>query len=709
MPGLMGKKTIILINNMRRHLFMLFCLLMVSSVSWADDCAKLGFKGKVKEVSYSSLRGSNVPSTFGFDENGELDYIGIVCQGIFHTYWLDPKANGYTGSDSYGQEVTVTMGKNGISKIVYPDAPYDWYTVLYTYDKNGHVSKVKVTKSWEEIKQDYNVGSASINTNGAEHWLQKIAEATASGNMAAVIKYKKKYEDAVKGASVSVKQGGFTTKKIKKSESYEITYSYNQFDEVGNWILRTSRRDGGEPSTERAQWTYDEDFLAQFLWDKHIAPTMYVASIESFYNSTKSEKYEELAQKEWNSRIFDVIESKYNNSLDKYFDVLRKPIALEDSRLKAHNYIGEQMYQSCVLLERDYKKVIQLADMHQDSIPVFLEDYRKKILERAETLRQDSISYLTNLADTCLVQKSYAECSKAARTLLGIEPSSQKAVEYAAESEYQLLQERVAAGKAVEEDYVSYLDLNPGSKYTRDVQNARALYACSLFGKTTDDKEFMRVRALPMDYNIYKIVSKKSDRQSYLNERGKFFHAGISGFGSLDEGFCGYGGGVSMRFGWLLAWVNGFADVQYEHLDNMTSKSKLNGCILKGDRLNVPFGLRLNVVRNPGFATFVSVGAQYSMPLGAKVAGTLGEESYKISDKNIFNKNNIIPRVGFGIATTHFELELYGLYETGKGVVNRSYVEGNTEYMNILDPVVVDKQFKSKIHGGLTFRLLFGK
>lgn len=74
-----------------------------------------------------------------------------------------------------------------------------------------------------------------------------------------------------------------------------------------------------------------------------------------------------------------------------------------------------------------------------------------------------------------------------------------------------------------------------------------------------------------------------------------------------------------------------------------------------------------------------------------------------------FNKHSIAPRVGLGIAGKHVELELHGLYEIGNGVVNRTYVEENADYMNVLDPAVVNKQFKSKIHGGLTLRVLFGK
>lgn len=696
MPGLMGKKIIILINNMRRHLFMLFCLLMVSSVSWADDCAKLGFKGKVKEVRYYVDSDSEVFKEPRQVANTKfpLWQLALPVGGYYHFFNIQSTSTGYTTHDG---SCTLTLGKYGIAKAVYKSGKYT-YTNLYTYDQNGNLTKINITMSWEEEITLIIPGSDKKSNN----LRNKAFDAMDRGDWAA---YWRISEQADRAAQPSYK-----TKKEKKSENYEVLYTYEKFDEVGNWTTRTYRSSRRNASTrEYARWVYDEDFLAEFLWNKNVVPTMDVDSIENFYSKTESKKYKELAKKEWNSRIFEALRKKSNASLDQYAALLFKPIASEDSRSRARNYIGEQVCQNDAMAERDYAKVMQLAEMKKDYVTLIPEIYRNKILERAEQLRKDSVATLMDGAKASLEQKLYADCSNAARMVLSIDPENQEAAEYAAESEYRMLQGKVEAKDVAENDFALYLESNPTSKYTQNVQNARALIASSQLSWLSNSAELERVRTLPMDERTSKIVQRRVKHQHFVNHRGKFFHAGVTGFGSIDKGFYGYGGGVSMRFGWLLAWLNGFADVEVEHLDNRTKKAKLDGCVMKGNRLNVPFGLRLNVVRDSDFATFVSVGAQYSMPLGAKISGTLGEDAYKISDKNIFNKNNIIPRVGFGIATTHFELELYGLYETGKGVVNRSYVEGNTEYMNILDPVVVDKQFKSKIHGGLTFRLLFGK
>ena len=292
-------------------------MLMGSTMASAYNCNLLGYKG---EVSYTDFyRGSDGAFRTIFAPSGELqqlyldspeDYIVLTNLSIVN--------GGFVGTwNKYGIKVTVYTSGGKITKATY-SLDGKACTLTYTYNREGFLANVRLSKSWTQRNTVRNAGSARVNTNGYEKYMKQAQAALKKGNTAAYKKYLNLAQKAANSANVSVRQSTTSTTSTQKSSNNSKSYTDYETDRFGNWISRRAGR-----YTETQNIYYTNEWIDKVKWEKEVQPSANLDQIERFFTSEAlSETYKKKAAEEWNRLFMNKYETKAlkSDELTEYAD-----------------------------------------------------------------------------------------------------------------------------------------------------------------------------------------------------------------------------------------------------------------------------------------------------------------------------------------------------------------------------------------------------
>ncbi|MCR5140767.1 MAG: hypothetical protein K6B45_11485 [Bacteroidaceae bacterium] len=735
------------------------CLLFFSSIVGTSALAQttemqkwFGFKGKVEKAqiysdnemrcsySFDSLDGILVNPYIEFDETERK---------LFNENYVSLNKGGFNGvSDKYGP-FTVSLKNNLISKVVFKnvDENSGTYTRTFTYDKDGHLTKLNelyiyytvegveyganisgMDQYTRETNQALNEYSQNVN-NSLEEYQRDLAR-NPLNYMDAANRASNQINNSASNAAnrITNAAGGVgvnayaNTKKKKHTVVLDVYYSNYVFDEFGNWTSRTSTSKNGTFS-ELQIIEYESDFWSNYFWEK-LQKEGDLWKIEAFFNHPKcSKKCKKLASSYWNERILDEIKINYNCSLDSLVRVSSSSIIEPNVKEDALNIVREAIFKEKVLTLRDFSAVPQMKDFSYDinrkgiSVPLFNDEYKKKITAHSENLRADSIAKLTDAATAQFKANDFSSALKTSENLLNIDENNDYAKNMAQEACFELISAKENDNTIKEEDYENFINSYSYSPHLKELQNRRALYASSFFNKSTTNEELERVVSLPTDEMTRKEVNKRYKKWKYRINRGKFFHLGLGGEYAVGLANSVAGGELTMRLGYTINFVNVTAGLKYNYLtstpQSFAAPSEAGKGYFERQYLSAPVMLRFNVKRDYSDATYIAAGAEFNF---ANFSSKLRDIN-DIKDDNFANKNMVIsPRFAFGGRLFGIELELFATYDKDN-LFNVEYIENYTlengqSIQTACEKDSYEKQIKSnnfldKVRGGLSLRLWF--
>ncbi len=723
----------------------LFLFLLISSLnSFADDMTRLGFKGQLNK---SSISGSySGTESYTFDDFGNISKFYTDRYGAsITTTSLNSTSTGFSGTcetEGIDGKVTITIGKNGITKIY---VKYDTgsLTVNNSYDSNGRLIKKTYNETWyteEELTFETNIEEE------AEKLFQRQQTAVEDlynpRNILNPERAAQKYIDATErnaNAYVSNARAGFRKKKVKHTKNETYIFSNYVDDEFGNWTERTVKKQGDNASNKELNTIqYTNEFLSEYYWNK-LKDSGDLRAIERFaLLPTTTSKYKTLAVDFWNSKILDEIETVYHNNCDSLCKVAFGPITNKDISNKALDIARKDIFDNQVMLERDYTKVPLFKGRKMSGHDIFDDAYKAKIDERSLQLRNDSIAFLIKKAESEIANNNNLEASKTSRIILRIDNQNTHAKELAATSEFNLLVEKENSGSTTDKDYEYYRKANIGSQYDAAVADKHIMYAMSRKKEFKDSKRMCEysdyldnLSNLPMTEDVLSKYKKSQKRAYFSCMHGSFVNVGFGAFAGYSLGNeIHYGGEVGARFGYLCNILNVYIGAKYSYsagFNSMDSKNKHNDDYTKdgylsAHRITIPAILRINVKPNYFSAIYLGIGAEYSIPLNSKYTYynvsqnsnwlTIAEDvsfskTNSDSDKNMLRKSYIAPRFGIGITAQYLELELYGIYDKKGTLYDKEYLD-KLGVETLIHSKQYEKQTeKAKLRFGLAARIMF--
>lgn len=638
---------------MKKLILSLLLLMTCSAMASAHDCNQLGFKGEVNSVNIINHAYIGIPKTL-FTPSGDLQQL---CLDVPYYDYIElteiSKVNGGFVGSWNGIKVTVYTSGDKISKATYT-LDGKSCTLTYTYNKEGFLAKVELTRKWTETETVLNAGSARVNTNGFEKYLKKAGDAMAKGDIANYYKYKKLAEKAAKSARVNVQQNSYSTRTVPRHDSNSRTYTDYETDKFGNWI---SRKTGiNNDFDEKQTIHYTNEWLDKNIWEKEVLPSANLDRIERFVNSEAlSQTYKAKATEEWN-RLFM---SKYEQESwgpEKLIEFADKSIMTQENRDTVLPPVREIVYSQYIVPQRDYAVLESMLSKYKKST-VLNQDLNSKLTDAIAKLRTDSVNTLVKQGNALLDEKSYAEALKRARGAVYINPNSQEAITLSEESNYQLVLEKENAKTITDADYATFLDYNPNSKYVQDIKNRRTSFAYSTFNKETSIEEMERVMAFGAEDAVAAPVAKKLKKAKFREEHGGPWSFALSGgmnFKSKLKNIMPFNAGVGVRFGYVDWVLNGYLGAEFQQLEKeYRTEDGSKASLVKAQRVTIPLLLKINPFKMFGTRVlYLSAGGNLNMLIGAKHLDK--------TDKSIAYKTTITPRfaVGFNI-TPYIEAEMY--------------------------------------------------
>ncbi len=717
---------------MKKLLFTLLALVMVMPLcAQVSEMKAFGFKGQVLNAKITSEGRSYGSYSFGadgymsnkiylWDGSDEKEYELIIT---------DRTKKGFSGESNYGK-VNATVTNNRITKLVITGERNNnksTYTCTYSYDGKGNLTKVNEVYVYY-VEEGVEYGS---NVYGVDNYYNEI-EAAANqyindltsnpfNAIGAANRASKRIGRAASGVGVS---SYARVKKTKKTEKAEYRYSNYVFDEIGNWVSRTIQKDS-KIFTQYQTIKYEPNYYSQYLWSR-LEKEGNLNKIEEFYNDSETtEEYKNLASKYWNERILDEVTEKYGNDLDKLCLIASKAITSENVKEQALEIVRADIYNNVVLKEQDYAKVLQMRDLKRYEVGVFDIRYQKMISAYGNKLKTDSIIGLSNKAKQEFDGKDYQKAVATSKMILVIDPTNAKAADISQEASYQIVKLKEADKSVKELDYELFVENYPNSPHITEMQNNRALYASSLFNKSTSNEEINRVDGLPVDAKTSKTVEKRCKKWEFRINRGRFFHVGIGGDFALGGVNTVASGELLMRFGYTANVVNFVTGLKYNYLSGnraLFSKDEdVSG--FEKQYFSVPVMLRFHTSRDYNACSYIGVGTDINISsLSSKLTGCETDKygyitKVEIQDDEFANKKlSFTPTVAFGVRLFCLELELFANYDLENpfdvNYIKDYKLENGKSITSICNFNDYKKQiendgFGAKFRGGLAVRIWF--
>ncbi len=708
-----------------KKFYIVFCMILLTSVVSAQstDRSIFGFKGEVDGAEIKAGNSSYGSYVFGDDGNLTKLFLWDGTENRSYDVSIDKRTKSSLTGQSYYGKFTATVSKNHITKVVINGEKNGYastYTVKYTYDKNGNLTKVnEVFVYYVEESIEYGGGVYGVDRYQAE--VQRIQREYQKKLMSGVAPAKalQWYENAMRKAQQGVGVNAYArTKKTKKTVKADYVYSDYEFDDFGNWVTRILEKDNNYV-TQTQNIQYDPEFWSQFYWNR-LQQEGNLNKIEAFYrHPITTETYKKLAAQYWNEHILDEVAQKYDNNLDTLCCVAGKTIVTNVVKEQALGIVRESMFNDVVMAENDYSRVAEMKNLQRQNVTVFNDVYKKKIEARSEQLKADSIAALTNQAQKEFDNAKYQKALAIGKNILKIDPNNKTATDLCEESCYRIISAKELDKSIQESDYVSFINDYPNSSRLQEMQNKRALFASSLFNAETPDKELERVLALSTDAPTHKIVNKRYKKWIFRRNRGKFFYAGPAIEGSYGTANALVAAELTTRYGYIANLINATVGLKYNmsfcspHLLTSTATEETGNGFFSRSYLSVPVVLRINYTRDYKTSSYIGIGTELNCyTISSSVTGATS-----IKDRNFANNNlTLSPRIEWGTQALGLELELFATYDLDN-LYNVEYIKNyklddGRSITTILDEKAYEKQVNSdqfidKLRGGIAIRLLF--
>ena len=711
---------------MKKFFFLVLLPLLCSLVVNASDWSKFGIKGEC-------IKASSQFETLNFDNNGNLTGFILVITGsrIESTGAIQTVKNGFTGKCKIYENNTtetgsyqITIGPNGITKLSVKYDDGSTLTSTYSYNSNGLlVKRIDDAMWWEE-------DSYSLETDAAarERKAQAVIDAAykaaarkpldIAGNARRLEAAERKAAAILAGTDVKVK-----TKKTKKTAKETVVFDSYKSDEFNNWTYRQFKDDDGNHNENR-EIKYTDDFLCRIQWEK-LKQSGNLKAIEMFaMNNRTTEKYKKIASEFWNSNILPKIARQDNNNPDSLCYAAFSPVANKETSDKALNMARRDIYDNQVMQERDFNKVKAISTLKVRDQEIFDLDYKNRIDERAEQLRNDSISFLLKQSENALSSGQLSLASQEAKKLLVIDELNYQAKEIASKADFMMIENKEKAGSVTDIDYINFCDYHKDSPRAKTVADKYAQYAINKKSQYKKDGNYdsypsylngVLAKDLPMSQNARADLSKNSEKSRIELASGRpiGFGVGFAFAGSTGNDFR-FEIGPMLRLGRLSSPINAQVSLAYGYSSGNSNGEK--GPNLTSSRFLIPVMLRWNFVRKLKemdkldeyiMTCYLAAGAQLSIPLGGKLNYSSEQDDYVKLEKDFLSKTYISPKIAIGVhGLKYFELELFGIYHT-----NSLYNKDNLFSIGadeLLGQKLFDKNTKKpQIQIGGAFRIVF--
>jgi len=699
---------------MKRTLIIAVLLSATLTSADAQDWSKWGLKGNVQKAEIETSNLDRNDGTLKFTTEG------TVQQLLVETPWITVMSdefsttkNGYSSSQHFNLNITIKQGRIATSDIVETIRGITHhYTTAYTYGTNGFLEKMTGTHSWTTTRTEYVEQTASMNRNvaRAKELQEQIKQARTDAERQRLTA---EYQRVVSGAGVNTSGGNTREVKENHSESFSRTYYNYKTDDLGNWTSRSFRTEASTTTYVQKQTiTYEPEFLSDYRWVQ--LPKTDLAKVEKFAQDKNiTATYRKKASDYWNNNILNELNAKSAEDMDKYCAAAYSSIASKETKEKALDYVQSTIYNSRVVPERDYAKVKQMASMRWDGYLIFNTDYFKRIEDKSLQLYNDSLAGLKQQAQTAYDANDFAEVRVLTDRIKAIDSNNEFAKTLRAEVDYRFLQSKENANIVNQQDYMDFLQANPGSAYDGEVKDKYANLAIKNakgYRASSEVAEWVKQNR----YSYYDKAKRKVDREYFKAFRGKFVHFGFSGDFNMGGANFGFGGGVHARFGYNLSWINLEVGAKYTYLNSTKGETgrddDLQGGYFMRQYLSVPVDLHINLTHDDEYAWYLGVGAELAV---SNLSANFKEKkptTQSKKDKKIGNQDMLIsPKLSVGYTKNTLEVELYGLYDMDSQF-NVDYVTpvyGTISDPKIFEQQVSDQKLFDKLRLGLSFKFLF--
>ena len=725
----------------KKNLFsILFFLLANLAFGQSNDVNRFGYKGKILSATVSNYTKWN---SFSFDKNGTIgsvftDYSEI--KGGYTATITKRTKNGFTGTSTFGN-FTLTLSGNHISSISFKD---DDKTLsrTFTYDKAGNLIKINETyiyyttdnieyganltgvdNYYNEINKAANDYYNEINKAANDYYndlMRNPYNYNSSANKARnrINRNANRAANRINKAARNVGVNSYSrVKKTKHTEKASATFSNYVYDEFGNWISRKYVDNSNYSNTQLQDIQYEPDFWSKEMWER-VKATGNLRLIEDFaLNSLCTATYKKIASDYWNDNILSEVSRKDNNHPDSLIHVASSKIINAVNKETALNLAQKSIFENEVMPIRDYVKVEQTKYINRFGIDVFNQDYREIIDARSNQLKADSIQFLTSQSQHFFDSKDYEKALSSSTIINAIDPTNTFALNMMQEAAYQNILVKELNNSTKEEDYETYLNAYDYSPHIKDIEDRRALYASSLFGKETANEELERVIKLPAhETNTIKTVKKRYKKWMFKNNRGKFLYVGIEGETSFGKVNSLLGVGVTFSLGYTCNVLNFVTGFKYNRLMNTShifeSPKEPGQAFFERQYFTVPVMLRFNILNGYRGNTYLSAGVELN---AVNLTSKLNDVEDIKDDKFAHRGLSISPRVAFGGRIGPLELELFATYDVDNPFdvdYIKSYRVNDQPIESLCDPKAYDKQvnadgFMDKVRAGLALRFVF--
>lgn len=673
--------TIISHSLLRNFLISFFCHLLVLPVfSQKTDAELLGFKGKVSQV----LSDNDVVYAFNNEGRATTFYYRYGLRYI-NAYIANRGTNTFEGKADW----------DGFLE----DSDFDgtildnWYTLTFA---NGRPNKLKV-KCKIELEEGFSNEIFFMHS-------EQIYQYNEDGEEIAI---------SFDSKLVSESNSNLNAKWDKTKFEFK-NYTY---DEHGNWVSRDIYLDGYYHANEKRTIVYRADYLSEIKYQKALAEEDY-ETMKSLAegDETVSPLVRQMATEVWNGHIAAEIDGKYKYQWDKLHEIMVASSINEANRVKIEKILRQHVWDTQVVGERDYKKLADLESATFNGWAVFDQEYRQKIRQRSQQLRNDSVAGLYQKACDTYNKSDYGQTITVLNHLLNIAPENKPAAELLQGANFQMLQNNIQSGSVNELMFTDFLNEFPQSRYQTQVEDMRVEYLLAQlpYNRTYENIEY--VKGLPVNNkSLIRKVKRITSRQEFILNRGRCVQFGFGGNVEAGEGpLAGYGE-IGLRIGYIANVVNLYVGARFGQMshfkpafDKRDSYGEYYDGYVKLLRATVPMQLRINFAKNYERAWYLGVGADVNFNINPKIVDKTLQSTIEgnlpgFNKEKMVNRISYSPRASLGVGKKHFNFEIYGLYDLTETFDN-DYIEQNG-INNYMHPKMFFEQRKNQWRLGAALRI----
>ncbi len=667
---------------MKLATFLAMCFLFLTQNLNAQQSERelLGFKGGVSQVLMDDGR-----VLYEFDNDGQIKTFSL---NYGFRYF---KADITTRSDN------AFAGEAGYDN-VFDEIDAEWEGTYYKmYFANGRISRISTQMKFD---MEYYFDTYTLNFSSEQTFIYNN-----KGEVTKVVSNQKMKCDELDELNTNV-------------EKVEYCYQNYTYDKYGNWVSRDCYLDKTFQFAETRTIVYSPQFLSHDLYQKALAEND-VDEMERLANDTENVDFEvrKKAAEYWNTHLAAEINGAYKYQWEKLFQLMTSPIINTENRTKIEKIIRQYVWEKRVVPETDYRKMMDLAELTYNGWHVFDAEYSRRIKERSQQMRTDSIARLYTKASGEYNAAQYERAIQTLRQLLLVDQYHENAYDLMVGAKYQLLQKSIKNNTVKESEFEDFLDKYSDSRYRSQVEDQFVTYRLQHLPDKCSYSDISELQAMPVnDKKLQKKVDRVVKRQTFIMNRGRCIGFGFGGSYEVGDGLMGGYGEIGFRIGYVPNLVNLYVGGRFGQVTSLEGaflSDKYEGTdqvYFKLLRATVPVQLRLNFAKNYKRAWYLGLGAEVNFNIKARAIGCSNNKHLQLNypdanPKEWVNKVTYTPRASLGVSRKHFNFEVYGAYDL-QGNFKKDYLDAY-DFSPYTKGYLYNAQLKNKWRGGVALRIFF--